>query len=127
MKLRTMLVVAVTVLSIAGISGKAQAEEANTVYMDETYISGNQELPKVLYILPWKNQQGDAVPAMIPVLMNEAVMTPIYPHEYRLEMSYRDLIADRANTTNQQTQQHTRQQTQSNLGNSISKNKSTED
>jgi hypothetical protein len=126
-----MLSVAVAVLSISGISGKAQAEEANTVYMDETYISGNQELPKVLYILPWKNQQGDAVPAMIPVLMNEAVMAPIYPHEYRLEMSYRALIADGMNATNQQTRQHTQphsqQQTQSNLENSISRSRSKED
>jgi hypothetical protein len=127
MKLRTMLSVIVAVLSISGISGKAQAEEANTVYMDETYISGNQELPKVLYILPWKNQQGDAVPAMIPVLMNEAVMAPIYPHEYRLEMSYRALIADGMNATDQQARQHTQPQTQSNLENSISRSRSKED
>ena len=127
MKLRTLLSVIVAGLSISGISGKTQAAEANTVYMDETYISGNQELPKVLYILPWKNQQGDAVPAMIPVLMNEAVMAPIYPHEYRLEMSYRALIADGMNATDQQTRQHTQPQTQSNLENSISRSRSKED
>ena len=97
MKLKNMLSVTVVVLLVCGIAGKAQAAEANTVYMDETYISGNQELPKVLYILPWKNQQGDAVPAMIPALMNDAVMTPIYPHEYRLEMSYRARIAEGTN------------------------------
>ena len=123
MKWQITLSVTLAVLSIAGISGKAQAGEANTIYMDETFISGNQELPKVLYILPWKNQPGDAVPAMIPVLINEAIMAPIYPHEYRLEMSYRALIADGTNTTNQ----HTRQQTASTLGNSISRNKSKED
>ncbi len=123
MKLQITLFVTLAALSIAGISGNAQAQEANTVYMDETYISGNQELPKVLYILPWKNQQGEAVPAMIPVLLNGSIMAPIYPHEYRLEMSYRALIADGTNATNQQT----RQQTASTLGNSISGNKSKED
>lgn len=123
MKLQMMLSITLAVLSIAGISAEALAAEANTVYMDETYISGNQELPKVLYILPWKNQQGEAVPAMIPVLINDAIMAPIYPHEYRLEMSYRALIADGTNATNQ----HTRQQTASTLGNSISRNKSKED
>ena len=99
MKLQITLAVTLAVLSIAGISGKAQAGEANTIYMDETFISGNQELPKVLYILPWKNQQGEAVPARIPVLMNDTIMLPIYPHEYRLEMSYRALIADGTNVT----------------------------
>ena len=119
MNLPLALSMTLVVLSIAGISGNAQAEEANTIYMDETYISGNQELPKVLYILPWKNQQGEAVPAMNPILVNERVMAPIYPHEYRLEMSYRALIADRTSETNKHTQ--------STLGKSISRNKSKEE
>ncbi len=123
MKLQMLLSVTLAVLSIAGISGKVQAGEANTIYMDETFISGNQELPKVLYILPWKNQQGEAVPARVPVLMNDTIMAPIYPHEYRLEMSYRALIADGTNVSSQQT----RQQTRSNLDNSNSRNKSKED
>ena len=127
MKWQIMLSVTLAVLSVAGISGNAQAQEANTIYMDETYISGNQELPKVLYILPWKNQQGEAVPAMIPALLNESIMAPIYPHEYRLEMSYRALIAGGMNATDQQTRQHAQPQTQSNLENSVSKDKSKED
>ena len=31
---------------------------AAVVRLDETVISGNQELPKVLYILPWREPQG---------------------------------------------------------------------
>lgn len=81
-----------SVLSMIGLSGMAQAEEADMITMDETYISGNQELPKVLYILPWKNQQGEAVPAGNPILADRGIMAPIYPHEYRLEMSYRALV-----------------------------------
>jgi hypothetical protein len=123
MKWQITLSVTLAMLPIAGISGKVQAEEVNTIYMDETYISGNQELPKVLYILPWKNQQGEAVPAMIPILMNESIMAPIYPHEYRLEMSYRAQIADGTNATDQRT----RQQTRSTVRNSISRNQSKED
>ena len=119
MKLQIALSITMFVLSVAGISGNARAEEANTIYMDETYISGNQELPKVLYILPWKNQEGEAVPAMNPILINERVMAPIYPHEYRLEMSYRALIADRTSETDKHTQ--------STLGKSISRNKSKEE
>ena len=127
MKLQMMLSVTLAVLSIAGISGKARAGEANTIYMDETFISGNQELPKVLYILPWKNQQGEVVPARDPALINDTIMAPIYPHEYRLEMSYRALIADGTNVSGQQTRQQTQQQTRSNLEDSNSRNKSKED
>jgi hypothetical protein len=79
------------VLSVCSTS-MVFAEQADMILMDETYISGNQELPKVLYILPWKNQQSKAVPAGNPVLADRNVLTPIYPHEFRLQMRYRELI-----------------------------------
>ncbi|MCZ6619728.1 MAG: hypothetical protein O7E57_16535, partial [Gammaproteobacteria bacterium] len=31
---------------------------AGVIQLDETVISGNQELPKVLYILPWRQPGG---------------------------------------------------------------------
>ena len=85
-----------TTISIAlflpALSCMVHAEEANRVYMDETYISGNQELPTVLYILPWKNQHGEIVPALNPSLVDRQIMVPIYPHEYRREIAYRALV-----------------------------------
>ena len=71
------------------LTGLAVADEPNTIYLDETYISGNQELPKVLYILPWTNQQGQVVPASNPAFADRGILKPIYPHEYRREMAYR--------------------------------------
>ena len=93
------------IMLMSGLSKSALAEvdEANTIYMDETYISGNQELPKVLYILPWKNQQGEAVPLGNPRLADSEVLAPIYPHEYRLEMSYRALTNETGNIPNDTT------------------------
>jgi len=68
--------------------------EGETIYLDETFISGNQELPKVLYILPWKNQSSGAVPAVQPKSSMERVMTLLTPHEYRMELSWRSRISD---------------------------------
>jgi hypothetical protein len=61
---------------------------ANTIQLDETRVSGNQELPKVLYILPW--QQPDGIPEI--VLESEApeleVFRRLYPPAYRRELNY---------------------------------------
>lgn len=76
---------------LLAMSVNAYCADVDTIYLDETYISGNQELPRVLYILPWKDQQGEAVPAKNPLLAMPDLFSPIYPHEYRLEMFYRAL------------------------------------
>ena len=75
------------------VSNAALAAEDETIYLDETYISGNQELPKVLYILPWKDQSGGAVPAIQPGSTLDQIMKPVYPHEYRLALAWRSQIA----------------------------------
>lgn len=71
------------------VSAAAISAESETIYLDETFISGNQELPKVLYILPWKNQSTGAVSAAKPRSSLDRVMTLVYPHEYRLELAFR--------------------------------------
>ena len=65
------------------------AHDGETIYLDETYISGNQELPKVLYILPWQRQSGGVISAARPRSSLDRVMTPVYPQEYRLELAFR--------------------------------------
>lgn len=79
-------------LFMLAVSGSGCHAEEDTIYLDKTFISGNQELPKVLYILPWKDRSGEVIPAINPVLKMPDILSPIYPHEYRLEMSYRLLV-----------------------------------
>lgn len=119
MKNRIAVLMFLTLLPVLELSSNAWAADANTIYMDETYISGNQELPKVLYILPWKNQQGEAVPAVNPILADRGIMAPIYPHEYRLEMAYRALTHGVTNTSGEQMLHKS--------GKPISRNQSEED
>jgi hypothetical protein len=76
-------------------SNVVSSAEGETIYLEETYISGNQELPKVLYILPWKNQSAGAVSAVEPRSSLDRVMTLVYPHEYRLELNFRSNVTNR--------------------------------
>ncbi|MFT6436634.1 MAG: hypothetical protein ACJAVI_004704 [Candidatus Azotimanducaceae bacterium] len=78
-----------------GLSNVVSSAEVETIYLEETYISGNQELPKVLYILPWKNQSTGAISAVEPRSSLDRVMTLVYPHEYRLELNFRSNFANR--------------------------------
>ncbi len=91
-------------LMILVISSVAAAEEATApddgkandaaesprgvIRLDETVISGNQELPKVLYILPWRDPNG------LPEIELDAryseldVFRRLYPPAYRRELTY---------------------------------------
>ena len=61
---------------------------AGVIQLDETVISGNQELPKVLYILPWQQPTG------LPDIQVKAEFTELevfrrlYRPAYRRELSY---------------------------------------
>jgi len=58
------------------------------IQLDETVISGNQELPKVLYILPWR--EPDGLPDIEPKAEFDEleVFRRLYPPAYRRELSY---------------------------------------
>lgn len=60
--------------------------------LDTTSIRGNQELPKVLYILPWK-EPGPADPAGRPLnsLVDEA-LAPVDREVFRRQMRYFDQL-----------------------------------
>lgn len=70
----------------------ASAAEPSRIELDETVISGNQELPKVLYILPWQSPEG------LPDLQVKAdfteaeVFRKLYPPSYRRELEYFDTL-----------------------------------
>ena len=63
-------------------------EDEAVIQLDETVISGNQELPKVLYIVPW--QQPDELPDIqVKHDFTESdVFRKLYPPAYRRELNY---------------------------------------
>ncbi len=68
-----------------------QAEER--LEMEGTAIIGNQELPKVLYIVPWKQSElPDLSEPPLQSLIDDALM-PIDREEFRREVVYHDALA----------------------------------
>ncbi len=64
---------------------------AGRIQLDETVISGNQELPKVLYILPWREPEGLPQIEMSAEFTELEVFRRLYPPAYRRELEYFDM------------------------------------
>jgi len=57
-----------------------------------TSITGNQELPKVLYIVPWKRSDlGDLVGRPVNSLLDE-VLAPVDPRVFERHLSYYETL-----------------------------------
>jgi len=61
--------------------------------LDQTVISGNQELPKVLYILPWREPQGLPEIEVQAEFTEAEVFRRLYPPAYRRELGYFDTLS----------------------------------
>jgi hypothetical protein len=75
----------------------AAAQAANRRVLDSldlgtTSITGNAELPKVLYIVPWKKSDlGDLVGRPVNTLLDE-VLAPVDPAVFQRHLSYYDSL-----------------------------------
>jgi hypothetical protein len=58
------------------------------IRLDETVISGNQELPKILYILPWRDPNGLPDIELGAQFSEMDVFRRLYPPAYRRELQY---------------------------------------
>ncbi len=64
------------------------AEVMDTIELGRTEITGNQELPKVLYIVPWKKSDpGDLMGKPVNSLLDE-VLAPIDREEFIRQVDY---------------------------------------
>lgn len=72
----------------AGGSGKAH----DNIQLDTTQITGNRELPKVLYIVPWKRSDlGDLVGKPVNSLLDE-VLAPVDRDVFKRQNRYYDAL-----------------------------------
>jgi hypothetical protein len=70
----------------AGAKGKGNAKDR--LDLDSTQITGNRELPKVLYIVPWRSAElGDLVGRPVNSLLDE-VLEPIDRDVFRRQNRY---------------------------------------
>jgi hypothetical protein len=78
-----------------GNKGSGKAEDH--LQLDTTQITGNQELPKVLYIVPWKRSDlGDLLGKPANSLIDE-VLQPVDRDVFRRENRYYDAVKPDAN------------------------------
>ena len=68
------------------------ARQSDTLDLGTTSITGNAELPKVLYIVPWKKSDlGDLVGRPVNTLLDE-VLAPVDPAVFERHLSYYDSL-----------------------------------
>ncbi len=91
MKIRS-AVLTISLTALGGAGAMADAERRGMIRLDETIISGNQELPKVLYIVPWKEPDGMPNIDLDPEFTELKVFRRLYPPAYRRELNYYELL-----------------------------------
>jgi len=73
-------------------TGATAGRALDTLDLGTTSITGNQELPKVLYIVPWKQSDlGDVVGRPVNTLLDE-VLAPIDPEVFERQLGYYDTL-----------------------------------
>ena len=82
-------------VSSAVLAQDVSRDESGTQVMDSidlgtSEITGNQELPKVLYIVPWqKSDPGDLMGRPVNTLLDE-VLAPVDREEFLRQVGYHD-------------------------------------
>jgi hypothetical protein len=88
-----MCLAVVTLVLTGGAAAQDEVDPpASHIRLDETVISGNQELPKVLYIVPWQDPSGMPTIRLDPGFTEHRVFRRLYPPAYRREIEYYELL-----------------------------------
>jgi hypothetical protein len=69
------------------ILGTSSAYSADRIDLEGTSIRGNRELPKVLYIAPWKRASMKDLGRPLDSLVNE-VMAPLERREFQRQIEF---------------------------------------
>ena len=74
-------------------SSGPNAVRADRLDLDTTVVTGNRELPKVLYIVPWKKAELGELPAQPFNTLLDEVLAPVDREEFRREVKYYGTVA----------------------------------
>jgi hypothetical protein len=76
-------------LTVWGISTAAVAEESKRLDMEGTSIKGNEEHPKVLFVIPWKAKDSAPLRNGAPEIKADIMIEPLERSDFRSAMYYR--------------------------------------
>lgn len=77
-------------------SAPAPRKTNDRIRLETTVVTGNRELPKVLYIVPWKKADIGDLPAQPFNTLLDEVLTPVDRDVFRREVTYYGAIANAA-------------------------------
>jgi hypothetical protein len=80
-------------------SQPARGANADRLELDTSIVKGNRELPKVLYIVPWKKADLGDLPAQPFNTLLDEVLTPVDRDVFRREVTYYDAVSGGAATS----------------------------
>jgi hypothetical protein len=78
-------------LLLALLAGPALAQDRADI--DRTTITGNKELPKVLYIVPWKKPIPGPLASRPRTSLLDEALAPVDRDEFRRSIQYRAQLA----------------------------------
>jgi hypothetical protein len=74
-------------------AASARPAQNDRLDLDTTIVTGNRELPKVLYIVPWKKADLGDLPAQPFNTLLDEVLTPIDRDVFRREVTYYGVVS----------------------------------
>jgi hypothetical protein len=79
-------------IALAGLWGVAAGAASQQMKMDGMSVIGNSELPKALFIVPWKDPEAGLTPERpVNSLVDEALQ-PVDPDVFRRKLDYFDTV-----------------------------------
>lgn len=80
-------------------AGRSGRQGTDRLDLDTTVVTGNRELPKVLYIVPWKKAETGELPGQPFNTLLDEVLAPIDRDVFRREVTYFKAVTDGADAT----------------------------
>ncbi len=84
----------VAMMTLACMLAVADVQAQDSVELEGTTITGNRELPKVLYIVPWKNSDPNNVLQRPAAGLVDEILSPVDRDVFRRQVEYYEFIED---------------------------------
>ena len=81
---------------IFAISGVTNVNAQERLEMEGTAITGNKELPRVLYVVPWKSIERFEIESPPITSIMDGKLTPIDRASFKRKIHYHDAIFSKA-------------------------------
>ncbi len=96
--------ISLLILTLFAISGVIQLKAQERLEMEGIEIIGNKELPRVLYIVPWKSVEPFDIASPPIVSIMDQKLTPIDPASFKRKIRYHNAIFSKAERTDPVTE-----------------------